>query len=73
MISLAAQAVPTGNTLPFRAEPVLGKMTIHARKGLKLFKRTLNLKESEVPVVYNDGKYTIGLEAVLETSWLFLK
>ncbi len=73
MISLGARAIPTGNTLPFRPEPVLGQLTIHARKGLRLFKRTLYQKEMEIPVGYNDGKYVINLEASLKTSWLFLK
>ncbi len=73
MISLGAQATPTGNMLPFRAEPILGRLIIHAKKGLKLFKRTLNKKEKEIPLVYNDGKYLINLDAQLGTSWLFLK
>lgn len=73
MISLGAQAIPTGNTLPFRSEPVLGQLTIRAHKGLKLFQRTLDQKEKEIPVDYNDGKYVIHLEASLGTSWLLLK
>jgi Cellulase (glycosyl hydrolase family 5) len=73
MISLGAQAIPTGNTLPFRSEPVLGQLTIHARKGLKLFKTPPYQKEKEIPVDYSDGKYVINLETSLGTSWLFLK
>jgi hypothetical protein len=73
MISLGAQAVPTGNSLPFRYEPVVGQLTIHARKGLRLLKRTYYRKEMEIPVEFIDGKYLIKLKTPLETSWLFLK
>lgn len=73
MISLGAQAIPSGNALPFRSEPVLGQLTIHARKGLRLFKRYPHQTEKEVPVDYSEGKYVINLETSLETSWLFLK
>jgi hypothetical protein len=74
LISLSARSVPSsGNTLPFRSEPVLGQLTIHAPKGLRLFKRTLDQQEKEIPVDYRDGKYVIDLNALLGTSWLFLK
>ena len=73
MISLGSQAVPTGDSLPFRSEPVLGQLTIHAHKGLRLFKRTAYQKEMEIPVDYIDGKYVVRLNTQLETSWLFLK
>jgi hypothetical protein len=73
MISLGAQAIPTGNSLPFRLEPILGQLTVHARKGLRLFKRTINQKEKELPVEYRNGKYVISLGKLQNTSWLFLK
>ncbi len=73
MISLGARAVPTGNALPFRSEPVLGQLTIRARKGLRLVKRTAGHKEEEIPAEYHDGKYVITLQDSLKTSWLFLK
>jgi hypothetical protein len=73
MISLGAQSIPTGNALPFRSEPVVGQLTIRARKGLKLTERTIDQKEKEIPVVFSDGKYVINLEISLSTSWLFLK
>lgn len=73
MISLGARAIPTGNTLPFRSEPILGQLMIRAPKGMRLFKRTIGQKEKGIPVVYSDGKYVINLDASLETSWLFLK
>jgi hypothetical protein len=73
MISLGAQSIPTGNALPFRSEPVVGRLTIRARKGLKLTGRTIDQKEIEIPVVFSDDKYVINLENSLRTSWLFLK
>jgi hypothetical protein len=73
MISLGAQSIPTGNTLPFRSEPVVGQLTIRARKGLKLTERTIDQKEKEIPVVFSHDKYVINLESSLKTSWLFLK
>lgn len=73
MISLGAQAIPTDNALPFRSEPVQGQLTIHAHKGMKLFKRTVDQREKEIPVGYKNGKYVINLKDALETSWLFLK
>jgi hypothetical protein len=73
LISLGAQAIPTGNMLPFRVEPILGQLTIRAKKGLKLFKRNFNKQEKEIPLVYNDGKYLINLELSPGTSWLFMK
>jgi hypothetical protein len=73
MISFGAQSVPTGNTLPFRTEPVLGQLTIRAGKGLRLLKSTFKQSENEIPVEYSDGKYVINLKTPLETSWLYLK
>lgn len=73
MISLGARAVPAGKALPFRSEPVLGQLTIHAHKGLRLLKRTADRREQEIPAKYYDGKYVINLENSPETSWLFLK
>ncbi|OIQ99975.1 cellulase (glycosyl hydrolase family 5) [mine drainage metagenome] len=73
MISLGAQSVPADNALPFRSEPVKGLLTIRARKGLKLFIRTIDHKEKYIPFEYIDEKYLINLENSLDTSWLFLK
>lgn len=73
MISLGARAVPTVKSLPFRAEPVEGQLTIRASKGLRLIKQIPGEKERVLPAIYADGKYVINLEAGLDTSWLFLK
>lgn len=73
MISLGAQATPVSDISPFRSEPILGQLTIHARRGLKLFNRTFNNKEKELSVAYNDGKYVIKLNRLQDTNWLLLK
>jgi len=73
MISLGARAIPSGDKLPFRSEPVVGQLTIQARKGLRLFKRPSSHKEEEIPFDYTNGKYVINLEYLLGTSWLYLK
>ena len=73
MISLGAQALPTGNALPFRSEPIVGQLSIRAPKGMRLFKTNRDQKEKGIPVDYSDGKYIIHLNYSLATSWLFLK
>ena len=75
MISLGSQALPTGNALPFRTEPVVGQLTIHARKGMKLFKSSGGQKgkKASIDFDYSNGKYVIQLDPSLKTSWLFLK
>lgn len=73
MISLGANSMPTGKMLPFRFVQVLGEITIHARKGLKLTRKNLAGKEEKVSVDYIDGEYIINLESSWEASWLFLK
>jgi len=74
LISLGARSIPsTGNTLPFRSEPVLGQLTIRAPKGLRLFKKAVHQQTKEIPVHYSDSKYVINLDASRGTAWLFLK
>lgn len=72
MISLGAQALPTGNALSFRSEPVVGQLIIRAHKGMKLFATTGTQKPMQIPVTYQDGNYVIHLGTSLETSSLFL-
>ena len=73
-ISFGARALPSaGNTLPFRSEPVLGQLTIRAPKGLRLFKKLAHQQATEIPVHYSAGKYSINLDAVRGTAWLFLR
>ncbi len=73
MISLGSQAVPAGNALPFRSEPVQGQLTIHSRKGLRLLKKTTGKNEKEIPVEYRNGEYVIHLDNLPGASWMFLK
>ncbi len=83
MISLGARSIPrVGNQLPFHAEPVLGKLIIHAREGLRLYrtKRTAELptassatEEEAIPVAFGDDGYHITLEKTTTGYWLFLR
>jgi len=74
LISLAARSVPSaGNRLPFRWEPVVGKLTIRAPKGLRMYKRISPSQEKEILVKYSEGKYLIDLDSSFFTSWLFMR
>lgn len=73
MISLGSQSFPTNNALPFRSEPVVGQLTIHAHPGLRLIVRGAGKAEKEIPAKYHDGKYVVELDNSLKASWLFLK
>jgi hypothetical protein len=75
LISLGARSVPsTGGQMPFRSEPVTGALTIRAKKGLKLYKRTgAGREEREIRTSYEGGEYHITLDRSLATYWLVLK
>ena len=74
LISLGARAVPKdGNKTPFHVEPVEGKLSIKAPKGLKLYKQVNSQKIEEVPSIYDNGRYVITLDNSLKTNWLFLR
>jgi hypothetical protein len=74
LISLGARAVPkSGNRTPFHIEPVEGKLSIKAPKGLKLYKQVELQKMQEVPSIYDNGRYVITLDNSLKTNWLFLR
>ena len=64
LISLGARSVPkTANQLPFHSEPVTGRLTIRAPKGLKLTARPgLARDEREIPAIYEGGRYHIALD-----------
>lgn len=75
LISLGARSVPRStNQLPFHSEPVEGRLTIRAPKGLKLYaeKRSAEVGR-EIPAPYKDGRYLIDLDRGLGTNWLVLK
>lgn len=71
MISLGANAVPNGNQLPFRSEPVLGRISIHAHMGMSLY---VNGKKASGPEAgYKDGRYVITLDPSMNTSWIMMR
>ena len=74
LISLGARAVPQdGNRTPFHVEPVEGKLSIKAPKGLKLYKQVESQEMQEVRSIYDSGRYVITLDNSLKTNWLFLR
>jgi hypothetical protein len=75
LISLSARSVPeSGNRMPFHSEPVVGRLTIHARKGLKLYKQLESVGvQREIPTTYQEGQYQINLDQDLASHWLVLK
>ena len=75
LISLGARAVPeSGNRTPFHSEPVEGRLTIRAGKGLKLYKQVGRASvQHEIPTSYENGQYQINLSPNLGTYWLLLK
>ncbi len=75
MISLGARSVPkTANQLPFHSEPVTGRLSIRAPKGLRLTARSGPARgEREIPAIYEGGRYHIELDPSLATYWLMLK
>jgi hypothetical protein len=74
MISLGARSNPEqNNRLPFRSEPVIGQISIHAPQGMRMYKRGILQEFKEVPVIYDHGRYLINLDKAIGTSWLFLK
>jgi hypothetical protein len=75
LVSLGARSIPKSETaLPFFSEPVVGKLAIHAKSGLKLYRRVrTSAEEIEVPTSYANGRYVISLDKDLLTYWLVLK
>ena len=75
LISLGARAVPKSTKqLPFYSEPVEGRLTIRAPKGLKLYSENRPAAmRRDIPAPYKDGRYLIDLDRSLGTNWLVLK
>jgi len=75
LISLGARSVPeSDNRMPFHSEPVVGRLTINASKGLRLYRRSATSNEErEIPTSYENGRYQISLDRSLDTYWLLLK
>lgn len=73
IISLAARSITeVDGKLPFLSEPVEARLLINAPKGLKLYKYFTEQKQKEIPVSYENGKYSINLEKTAETYWMSL-
>ncbi len=75
LISLGARSLPSlGNKLPFRSEPVTGRLEIAAPPGLKVFQRMNAVEhERELPADYVNGRYRISLDENVGTYWLMLR
>lgn len=74
LISLGARSIPDTSDTTFRSEPVLGHLTIRAKKGLKFYKRNGDIQlETKIPASYVDGQYRIELGPDIGTYWLFMK
>ena len=73
LISLGARSLPTSTgELPFRSEPVAGRLVIRAQKGLRLFKNT-STREEPISVTFASGEYRILLDKDIGTYWLVLQ
>src|SRR5262249_2022248 len=75
LISMGARSVPKeANGTPFYEEPVIGRLAIRARKGLKLYaQRETGMDETAIEVPYEHGRYQITLDRNFGTYWLLLK
>jgi hypothetical protein len=73
LISLGARSIPEKNNA-YRSEPVVGQLTIRARKGLRFYERKGDVQlEIKIPATYVQGRYQIDLPANLGTYWLVME
>jgi len=74
LVSLGARAVPQGANQPFRSEPVVGRLSIRAAPGLKVYRQHGLARDTrEVAARYDNGRYHIALDRNLASYWLMLK
>jgi hypothetical protein len=74
LISLGAQSIPESKgKAVFYSEPVIGRLTIRARKGLKLYPQRERADQPAIAAPYSEGRYHIALDRNLHTYWLLLK
>ncbi len=71
LVSLGAQAVPDQSG--YLSEPVPATITVRAPAGLSLFGLTGNGRKTPVPVMFEDGLYTIQTDPSLRTWWYMLE
>jgi hypothetical protein len=73
LVSLGARSVVNSQgTMPYRSEPVIGRLTIRAKEGLKLY-ALRGTSQIEFPASYDRGRYRINLNGDLNSYWLLLK
>ncbi|MNG72667.1 hypothetical protein D3C79_310960 [compost metagenome] len=74
LVSVGTRAIPRpDDKIPFHVEPLEGTLTIKAPAGLKLFSRNAQAQEKQLPVTYQDGRYSITFDGQQMSNWLFLK
>ncbi|MNV61906.1 hypothetical protein D3C71_1544330 [compost metagenome] len=74
LVSVGTRAIPRpDDKIPFHVEPLEGMLTIKAPAGLKLFSRNAQAQEKQLPVTYQDGRYSITFDGQQMSNWLFLK
>lgn len=73
MISLSARSLPTGDRLPYRAEPVEGELRIRARSGLKAYFADRDGALHPTPMAVSSDGYLLRLTPDLRSHWLFLQ
>lgn len=73
LISLIGRTLPdSGNKLPFRVDPILGRLSIKAPAGLKLYKSGILKQKIQLQPEYSNGRYLINLNDSINSSWLIL-
>jgi len=72
---LGARSIPKSRSeTPFYSEPVVGQLTVRAKKGLKLYpQKGPGPDQPAIDVPYENGYYRIALNRNLGTYWLLLK
>lgn len=73
LISKVARSSPTKQkSFPFISEPIIGKITIRAKAGLRLFEIT-DSHHNPLKTYYIKNEYTITLNEKIISPWLILK
>lgn len=74
LISLTAQVLPVSPARgSFRSEPVTGEIRIRAKPGLKLYRLDANGARRELPLKFEDGVYSVRLDAAAHSHWYTLR
>jgi hypothetical protein len=74
LVSLGGGAVPVAErTLPFRAEPVTGRLSIRAPRGLRVYAPAAGEAPRPIAASYRDGRYLLELSRAAGSHWLVLR